>query len=225
MSQELQSLTIDFAKNPSEDFYYIEGCNEYDRVYIKNANGHTVCFRQGATLHTRRGVLVMDTKARGLRIESEKTKGFLTGGISVLGDMPYLLIDNMELSDGEFGLHMPQHNGEEIYKVIEVTNCLIRNVSREGIYIGKSDRDEWPPSIESFTIQNTTIFGCGWDGLQFAGCNIAKIENCHIYSNGIEDVKWQNFDITVNPENDLVYFFNTKLNKTQILNSGKIFIN
>jgi len=221
-----QVAMIDLDNHDPDTALFIEGFNTADRLYLKHANGHKIFFKEGACLYTQRGVMIIDSKEKGLTIVGASSQlGHINGGIIVVGSLNHLRIEGLELVGGQFGLHMSQHHGTEQYGVIEISNCIIRNAEKEGVYIGKSDQSLSPPRTERLTVSNTLITMCGWDGLQFAGCDIAKVEKCQIYGNGLDDEPWQNFDITVNPKNNLVYFDNTPLYKTQILNSGKIFVN
>lgn len=128
----------------------------------------------------------------------ERTKTGLAVGVQVSD----LELDHFYIHDVELGLHLlnvpgcdPQTwQGNWVMKNVKVHDFVIRNTTKEGMYIGSSkylsgyirecngeQKTIMPSFIENIFVYDNSIDHSGWDGLQVSMAH----KECHIFRNRI----------------------------------------
>lgn len=207
-------MTIDFENKNQTLSPTFDGT--YDRVYIKNAVEHCVLDLGYQILNTTKPILINNCQSLTIR------NGTIIGGMQVAGDIGILVLKELKVLYGEHGLHMTQHTGEETYGSIYIQKCDFKYQSKEGIYIGKFNGEA--PQIDRVSIHGTTVGHCGWDGCQVGNTQAVNMVNCDFHDNANSEMWGQNFNLTINPNCDMVKLTAVNFhNRAQVL-SQKVFI-
>ena len=223
----MENLIIDF--NQFDELTYTIEPGNYDRIYVKNANGiddMSCSIKLIGTVNTIRGMLIENCKSLNVFANWQPTK--LIGGIHVSGDIENLRLSNLHILGAGHGLLMSQHNGVEEYGHVYIEYCIFSHHRKEGIYIGKSLsgnelEHEKPPIIERVTILQTVCCQNLWDGCQVGNTKTVEISDCEFTESGLAEYAWQDYDLTINPGCDIVKLGSVKYGSAQFL-SNKVFI-
>jgi hypothetical protein len=154
----------------------------------------------------------------------------LTGGVQIIGDLPFLLLDGVHVRKGDVGLHMTQHNGTEKYGTIIIKNSSFCDCDNEGGYIGKYAKDEPEkgiiyPKSNFIYIENCDFLRNGYDGFQPAHTKQLKATNCVFAKNGTRGVEWHGKTLILNPGIERADIVNCVIDgKQQFYGVEKLFI-
>lgn len=207
-------MTIDFENKKQTLSPELDGT--YGRVYIKNSVDGCVLDLGHQILNSKKPVLINNCEA--LTIQD----GTIIGGMQVAGDISILILKKLKVLYGEHGLHMTQHTGKEVYGSVYIHSCSFKYQSKEGIYIGKFNGEA--PQIKRVSIYDTTVSHCGWDGCQVGNTQMVNMVNCDFYDNANSEMWGQNFNLTINPNCNIVKLTGVNFhNRAQIL-SQKVFM-
>lgn len=197
------------------------------RLHIKNGEGHVINIAPGVSI-TAEHTLITGNRLTIIGSEAPGEPQYKTqwkGGFRIAGSIEYLSLNSLDISHGEHGILASQHTDEEQYGLIEVNNCHIHHIEKEGIYLGKSDASSKAPRNGHASIKNSFIYLCGWDGIQIGRFTNTHIEKTEITQCGKARIPWQEKAITINPHCGRVDIIDCRVSgPQQYLQPQKIFV-
>lgn len=139
----------------------------------------------------------------------------LRGGIKGNGNKAYF-ISNLVIDGGEIGVHI---STPEYIDHIDLSNLIIRNCSKEGVYLGPSRADRsW---IKKVIAENLIIIDTKWDNFQVGSSIWTHVKDC-VFKSKYSRPFGQDKDIMINPYCKDVKVENTNFDSVYVHKNSQI---